>query len=303
MQKLPKSLEPTTLAELSGIRLRARHIVDGYLAGLHRSPYHGRSIEFTQHREYTTGDDIRHIDWKVFGRTDRFFVKQYEDESNLICRILLDTSESMHFKADSSSLTKYEYGQCLTAAWSWLILRQSDAAGAMLFDTTIHSEIPAHAGSNHFDAILDLIEDPVINPQTDLTAVLCALNKKLTRRNVVVIISDCFGDISGLNDQLKMLCQHRHDVILLQIMDPVEVNLALRADVTLNGLEQTGSRFVPVRQLRKAYCAQVTQFRQALSEMSLKAGASFHAIDSDQPLNQVIQEILMQHAAHAVAKV
>jgi len=303
VQKLPKSLEPKTLAELSGIRLRARHIVDGYLAGLHRSPFHGRSIEFTQHREYTTGDDIRHIDWKVFGRTDRFFVKQYEDESNLICRVILDTSESMHFKADSSSLSKYEYGQCLAAAWSWLILRQSDAAGAMLFDSTIHAEIPAHAGSNHFDAILDLIDDPVVKPRTDLPSVLHELVNKLTRRNVVVIISDCFGEISGLEDQLRALCQHKHDVILLQIMDRVEVDFALRSDVTLNGLEQTGSRFVPVRQLRKAYCEQVTRFRQTLSEMSAKAGASFHAIDSDQPLNQVIQEILMQHAAHSVAKV
>lgn len=303
MQKLPKSLEPKTLAELSGIKLRARHIVDGYLAGLHRSPFHGRSIEFTQHREYTTGDDIRHIDWKVFGRTDRFFVKQYEDESNLICRVLLDTSESMHFKADTSSLSKYEYGQCLAAAWAWLILRQSDAAGAMLFDATIHGEIPAHAGSNHFDAILDLIDDPVVKPQTDLPTVLRELTSKLTRRNVVVIISDCFGDISGLDDQLKVLCQHKHDVILLQVMDPVEVNFAIRSDVTLNGLEQTGSRFVPVRHLRKAYCEQVAQFRQTLSEMSLNAGASFHAIDSDQPLNQVIQEILMQHAAHSAANV
>ena len=302
MQKLPKSLEPKTLAELSGITLRARHIVDGYLAGLHRSPYHGRSIEFTQHREYTTGDDIRHVDWKVYGRTDRFFVKQYEDESNLICRVVLDASESMHFKGESSSLSKFEYGQCLAAAWSWLILRQGDAAGAMLFDQEIHAEIPSHAGVNHFDAILELIDQPSKSPVTNFPRVLHELVNKLSRRNMIVLISDCFGDLSNLQDRLRALCQHKHDVILLHLMDRVEVDLSLAGDVTLNGLENTGSLFVPVRHLRKAYCDQVEEFRRTLADSVLKAGAVFHAVETDRPLDQVIQEILMQHAARAAAK-
>src|SRR2546430_11576416 len=131
------SIDPQTLAKIQGLRLRARHIVEGYVAGLHRSPYHGFSIEFAEHREYAPGDDLRYVDWKVFGRSDKVYLKQYEDETNLLCYLVLDVSESMTYKSRSAALSKLEYAQCLAAALAWLVLRHQDAAGLAMFDDQI----------------------------------------------------------------------------------------------------------------------------------------------------------------------
>src|SRR5512134_1285601 len=133
------SLDPHTLAKLKGLSLRARHIVEGYVAGLHKSPYHGFSIEFAEHREYAPGDDLRYVDWKVFGRTDKIYLKQYEDETNLICYLVLDVSESMRYQSQGAALSKSEYAQCLAAALTWLVLQQQDAVGLATFDSQIRT--------------------------------------------------------------------------------------------------------------------------------------------------------------------
>src|SRR5688572_8115156 len=135
------SLDPRTLAKLKGLALRARHIVEGYVAGLHKSPYHGFSIEFAEHREYAPGDDLRYVDWKVFGRTDKVYLKQYEDETNLICYLVLDISESMTYKSAGAALSKLEYSQSLAAALAWLVLRQQDAVGLSTFDSQLRAMI------------------------------------------------------------------------------------------------------------------------------------------------------------------
>src|SRR5262245_2501304 len=133
----PNYFDPATLAKLSGLRLRAQHIVEGYVAGLHRSPYHGFSIEFAEHREYAPGDDLRYVDWKVFGRTDKFYLKQYEDETNLLAYLVLDTSESMDYRSEGAALGKLAYAQCLAASLAWLVLHQQDAVGAATFDDQV----------------------------------------------------------------------------------------------------------------------------------------------------------------------
>ena len=137
MDNNPQSLDPRTLAKIKGLHLRARHIVEGYVAGLHRSPFHGFSIEFAEHREYAPGDDLRYVDWKVFGRTDKFYVKQYDDETNLICQLVLDVSESMSYRGPHAALSKFEYAQSLAAALAWLVLQQQDAVGLVTFDQQI----------------------------------------------------------------------------------------------------------------------------------------------------------------------
>src|SRR5687768_18579954 len=138
-EQAPISLDPRTLAKLKGLHLRARHIVEGYVSGLHRSPYHGFSIEFAEHREYAPGDDLRYVDWKVFGRTDKFYLKQYEDETNLLCYLVLDASESMAYRGPQSPLSKLEYAQIAAAAISHLVLGQQDAVGLATFDTRMRT--------------------------------------------------------------------------------------------------------------------------------------------------------------------
>src|SRR5258708_8180210 len=135
------SIDPRTLAKIQGLRLRARHIVEGYVAGLHRSPYHGFSIEFAEHREYAPGDDLRYVDWKVFGKSDKASLKQYEDETNLLCYLVLDVSESMTYAGPGAALSKLEYAQCVAAALAWLILRQQDAVGLATFDSHIRAMV------------------------------------------------------------------------------------------------------------------------------------------------------------------
>ena len=158
MEKSPKSLDPRTLAKLKGLHLRAQHIVEGYVAGLHRSPYHGFSIEFAEHREYAPGDDLRYVDWKVFGRTDKFYLKQYDDETNLICHLVLDVSESMSYRGPNSPLSKFEYAQSLAAALAWLVLQQQDAVGLVTFDNQIRASVRPSSNPSHLQQIFQVLE-------------------------------------------------------------------------------------------------------------------------------------------------
>ena len=144
-----KYLDPRTPARLQGLDLRARHVVDGFVSGMHRSPYHGFSVEFAEHREYTPGDDLRHVDWKAFGRTDKFYLKRYEDETNLVCYLLLDTSESMKYRGPGMPMSKLEYAQCIAVLLAWLVLRQQDAVSLVTFDHAVRKLVPPSAGPSH----------------------------------------------------------------------------------------------------------------------------------------------------------
>src|SRR4029078_5726731 len=153
----PKFLDPRTLAKLQGLELRARSIVEGYVSGVHRSPYHGFSIEFAEHREYAQGDDLRYVDWKVFGKTDKFYLKQYEEETNLVSHMLIDTSESMRYRSADAPLSKLEYAQCVAVSFSYLILQQQDGVGLVTFDTEVRALINASANPSHLQQSLHVM--------------------------------------------------------------------------------------------------------------------------------------------------
>src|SRR5262245_2925320 len=154
----PTSIEPQTLAKIQGLRLRARHIVEGYVAGLHRSPYHGFSIEFAEHREYAPGDDLRYVDWKVFGKSDKVYLKQYEDETNLLCYLVVDVSESMTYRGPGTALSKLEYASSVASALAWLVLRQQDAVGLATFDNQIRAMVRPAGNPSHLEQILGVME-------------------------------------------------------------------------------------------------------------------------------------------------
>src|SRR5262245_13534903 len=211
MQVSQTTIEPRTLAKLKGLRLRARHIVEGYVAGLHRSPYHGFSIEFAEHREYAPGDDLRYVDWKVFGRTDKFYLKQYEDETNLIVYLVLDISESMTYQGPDAALSKLEYAQCLAASIAWLVLQQQDAVGLVTFDDQIRSTIRPSGNASHLKELLQAMETTPTTVKTKTGPVFHELAERWTKRGVVIILSDLFDNVATMLAGLKHFRHRRHD--------------------------------------------------------------------------------------------
>jgi uncharacterized protein (DUF58 family) len=174
------SIDPRTLAKIQGLRLRARHIVEGYVAGLHRSPYRGFSIEFAEHREYAPGDDLRYVDWKVFGKSDKVYLKQYEDETNLLCYLVLDQSESMTYKSREAVLSKLEYAASLAAALGWLVLRQQDAVGLATFDSQLRTLIRPAGNPSHLEELLHGLESIAPGKKTAAGPIFHDLAQRMT---------------------------------------------------------------------------------------------------------------------------
>ncbi|MCS5573601.1 MAG: DUF58 domain-containing protein, partial [Pseudomonadales bacterium] len=205
MSKLLKSLDPLTLAALDGLTLRARQIVEGFVAGSHRSPFRGVSVEFSEHRDYVPGDELRHVDWKAFARTDKLFVKQFVDETNLHAYLILDSSASMSYQAAGAGLSKFQYAQCLAAGLAWLLIRNGDAAGLALADTGIQKWIAAASHAKHWDRLIETMEEANAQSETDLGAALQETAGRLQQRSVVLVISDFLDDVSRVLDGVEQL--------------------------------------------------------------------------------------------------
>ena len=221
MSELPRFLDPQILSRLSNMELRARAVVEGFVAGLHKSPYRGFSVEFAEYREYTQGDDIRHIDWKVFARSDRYYVKEFEEETNLHCFILLDRSASMGYR--SNGVSKLEYGSYLAAALAHFIARQHDGVGFISFDQEVVDFLPARSKAAHIHAIMTYLERLTPGRETDLGKPLHELAEMISRRGMIILISDLFDDPARTMDALQHFRFKGHDIIVFQIVDPDEL--------------------------------------------------------------------------------
>ena len=292
MESSRRSLDPSTLAKLKGLQLRARRIVEGYLAGLHRSPYRGFSIEFAEHREYAPGDDLRHLDWKVFARTDKLYLKQYEDETNLICHLIVDASESMSYQGAASSLSKFEYAQCLAAAIAWLVLRQRDAVGIMTFDSSVRDQIPPSGSASHLQRIFETLEGCRPQSRTRVGPFLAQLGGILSRRGVVIVISDLFDDPTAVMEGLYRLRIERHDIIVLQVLDRDELEFPFDLPTLFRGMEQMPDTVADPRSLGRTYRAEMEQFRRQLERGCREHEIDFHTVVTDQPLDRVLAAAL-----------
>jgi uncharacterized protein (DUF58 family) len=281
---------------LSGLQLRARRIVEGYLAGLHRSPYRGFSIEFAEHREYAQGDDLRYLDWKVFARTDKLYLKQFEDETNLICYLLVDASESMQYRGGESAFSKLEYAQCLAAALAWLVLRQQDAVGLMTFDRQIREHVRPSSSAAHLQQIVHVLEHTQPRERTALGSLLGQLARSLPRRGIVVVLSDLFDDLAQLMDGLHRLRLQRHDVIVLHLLDRDELEFPFERPTLFKGLEQLPQVLADPAALRQAYRAEVEQFLRALRRGCHEHHIDFRSFCTDQPLDWVLSSLLSQRS-------
>ena len=209
------------VAMLDSISLKAKMVVEGYIIGQHRSPYHGFSVEFAEHRSYEPGDEIRHIDWKLYGKTNRLYVKRYEEETNLRAHLILDTSKSMAYTSDSVS--KLEYGSYLLAALSYLMIRQQDAAGVVLFDENIRSFIPPKSTPSHLNTLLNALDVEFPGEDTKIEPVLHEMAERIKKRGLVIIISDLFDDPENIMNGLKHFRHGKQEVILFHILDRNEL--------------------------------------------------------------------------------
>lgn len=290
-------LDPHTLAKLKGLHLRARHVVEGYVAGLHRSPYQGFSIEFAEHREYSPGDDLRHLDWKVYGKTDKLYLKRYEDETNLICHLVIDTSESMTYRGPDAALSKFEYAQCVAASLAWLVLHQQDAVGLVTFDDQIHTFLRPSSSPAQLKQIVQTLEAAKPAAKTSLGPILHELARRWTKRAIVIIFSDAFDDLNALLEGLKHLRHQRHDVALIQVLDMAEVDFPFQGPMQFNGLEQMLPIQVDPVAIRTAYLDELSAFRNKL-ELGCRAQQIDYALArTDRPVDLVLSSYLRAREA------
>jgi uncharacterized protein (DUF58 family) len=285
-----KFLDPKVLNKITRLDLKARHIVEGFMGGMHKSPYHGFSVEFAEHREYAPGDDLKHLDWKVFGRSDRLFIKEYELETNLRTHILLDTSESMDYGGKET--TKLELASHIAASMAYLILKQQDSVGMVCFDKEVKSFIPTSSSMGHLRPILGTLATSEGKNKTDLGAVLNALAERIQRRGLIILISDLFDKPEVLLKSLQHFSHKRHDVIVFHVLDEYELTFPFERMTLFEGLEEYPKQLVDPRSLRKAYLAEVNQFCEDVRKGCVRQMIDYVRISTDQDLDVELTKYL-----------
>ena len=282
MATLSQFLTPADVRKIANLQVLARLVVEGFCSGLHRSPHKGFSVEFRQHRPYTPGDEIRYLDWKVFGKSDRFFVREYEEETNVRATILLDVSGSMAY--GSGEITKHHYAVRLAMCLSYLMLQQADGVGMVVFDRAVRQYIPPRSRAGHLRVIADALAKCEPGGETELGPVFHDLVPKIHRRGLLIVISDCFGDVTSLLASLAHFRHAHHELVVFQIWDRAELDFPFTQWTRFESLERADHhRLVDPAQLRAAYLEKVRVFRE-----ELKRGCSRHRIDlvpmvTDQP--------------------
>lgn len=273
------------IGRFSNLQLLARQVVEGFCSGLHRSPHKGFSVEFKEHRSYVPGDDIRTIDWKLFGKTDRLYIREYEEETNLRCTILLDSSGSMAYSGSrSNGATKHDYAVRTAACLAYLMLQQQDSVGLVTFDKQVRRYIPPRAQPKHLQAIVAELQKQKPRFETELGDVFHEMASKIQRRGLLVVISDLFGDVDQLMKSLAHFRHANHEVIVFQIWDPDELDFPFRQWTQFASLEASGNRhLVDPAQVRRAYLDKLAEFRDQLAKGFNRHRISLVPMTTDQP--------------------
>jgi uncharacterized protein (DUF58 family) len=283
-------LPAEAVARISRLELQARNVVEGFLSGLHRSPYFGQSVEFVQHREYVPGDDPRRIDWKAWSKTDKYYIKQYEEETNLRCTLLIDVSESMQFGAGKR--TKYEYACAIAACLAYLLLRQQDAVGLTSFDAQVRAVVPVRSKRNHLHDILAALDTHNPAGKTDMYSILAEVADQQSRRGMVVLVSDLFVPREGLFKGLRLLRHRGHDVMLFHLFDDEELDFNITGTTKFEGLEQSGDLTCDPRALRDGYLEALRQYLEQVRRYCAGATIDYQTIRTSQHLDAVLAHYL-----------
>jgi uncharacterized protein (DUF58 family) len=287
-----KLIDPQALMSVRSLELRARAVVEGFWNGLHRSPYHGFSVEFTEYRQYTPGDDPRYLDWRVFARSDRYFIKKYEDETNLRCHLLVDQSRSMDF--GSRSYTKSAYAATLAATLAYFLHLQGDAVGLLTFDENVRDYLPARHRAGHLRQLMLALERPASGKATDLNAPLERISTLIRKRGMVALMSDFLAPLDRLERNLIALTAGRHEVSVFQVLDPVELNLGLEKASLFEDIESQRTIYIDPAAARDAYMKKLEAHCEGLRATCRKLGVSYHQLSTGQPLELTLFEYLQE---------
>lgn len=280
-------LNPAIISKLNTLELKARMVVEGFMVGLHKSPYHGFSVEFSQHRPYMQGDDLKNVDWKVYGKTEKYYIKQYEEETNLKSHIILDTSRSMDFKSESN-ISKLNYAIILAAALSYLMIKQQDAVGLVLYAERIHKLLPPKASRTYLQEILKQLSSLSAADKTNTSSSLGEIAEKIRRRGLVIIISDFFDDIDTVIKSLKKFSYKKNEVIVFQILDPLEKSFAFGRDAIFKDMETLEEMTTQPFQIQKAYREAMEEFTGKIKRECLNANFDYNLIDTSTPFDTAL---------------
>jgi uncharacterized protein (DUF58 family) len=287
-------LDTATLARLSSMQLLAKAVVEGFILGLHKSPFRGFSVEFAEYRAYAPGDDIKHIDWKVYAKTDRYYVKLFEEETNLACHVVLDASGSMAY--GSQPLTKLQYATRMAACLLYFMMGQRDAAGLAIFDTGLRTFLPARLRQSHLQHILSTLEECQPGKETDLARPLHDVAEAIKKRGLVVVISDLLGDIPALSDALQHLRFAGHDIIVFQVLDPHETEFPFEQVTEFTDLESGEKVTTSGRSIRDQYLKDFEAHQAAIRDALADLRIDYALFDTRMPLDVALAEYLYKRA-------
>ena len=291
MQDSLKYLQPAVVAQLANMELRARLVVEGFITGLHKSPYHGFSVEFTEHRPYMPGDEIKHIDWKAYGKTDRFFIKQFEEETNLKSYLIVDASRSMDY-ASKGNLKKFEYASYIAAALSFLMIEQRDAVGLTLFDEGIRVSLPQRAARSYLKKILKELGSAQPANKTGTSASLNLIAEQIKRRGLVIVLSDLFDKPESVMTALKHFRHKGHEVVVMQVLDPLERSFAFDGDAIFKDLETQEEVMTQPWHIQKAYQQSMQELLDFYKRHCRDNNIDYVLLDTSTPFDKALFEYL-----------
>lgn len=282
-------LHPDTLESIKRLDVRARLVVEGYVNGQHKSPYRGYAVEFAGHRIYSPGDDVRHVDWKVWSKTDRLYIKQFEEETNLQCSLFVDCSGSMQY---GGSWTKFDHAATAAASLAWLLQQKQDSVSITTFHNRVLGHLPPGAQSNHLRQIAELLESVTPEEATDLPAVLPGLLDRTTRRGIVVLISDLMFPRDHLRDMIREFRMRRHEFVVFHVMHRDELTFPFHRNTLFRGLENQRTVYSEPERMRHAYLAALEQFQSEVRQVCAEAAVDYMLLDTGRALDAALSEYL-----------
>lgn len=291
LQDYLKYLQPDVVAKLANMELVARLVVEGFITGLHKSPYHGFSVEFAQHRQYMPGDEIKQIDWKIFGRTNRYYVKQFEEETNLKSYIILDASKSMAFSSENR-VSKLTYASYITAALSQLMIQQRDAVGLIIYDEQARLYMPPHATKSYLKEILHQLVNLQPGNKTSTADSLHSIAERIKRRGLVIIISDFFDNPQQVMSALRHFRHKKNEVIVMQVLDPLERDFAFGKDAIFKDLETSEEMTTSPWHIQKAYQQEMQKFIDFYKKECREHNIDYILLDTATPFDKALFEYL-----------
>jgi uncharacterized protein (DUF58 family) len=283
-------VDPKALMSIRNLELRAKVVVEGFWTGLHRSPYHGFSVEFTEYRQYTPGDDPRYLDWRLYARSDRYYIKKFEDETNLRCHLLVDNSRSMTY--GSLGYTKAQYANTLAATLAWFLHQQGDAIGLLTFDEGIRDYLPARHRRGHLRHLMLSLEKPAGGKVTDLTMPLQRIVELVRKRGLMLLISDLLAPIESLEKNLGRLTACGHEVMLFQLLDPAELSFKFDQASLFHDIESEQDLYIDPMLARKEYLRKLQDHMKVARATCEKLGATYHQLTTDRPLELALFDFL-----------